>query len=120
MLNTYSVVWNLGDEGDRFSDEVEAIDALNAVVELTNELVGEHGTAILDELVIHDVELAGQDNDGGHEARVYAQLCHLAEALWHHVELPDDPADLFPGTSKEARQAASMMLRIVRSKPVEK
>lgn len=115
-MQNYSIVWGMDGSDGRMSDEVPATDRLNAVVELTNELVGEHGTAILDVLVIHDVEELPGDGVGGHEALVYAQLCHLAEALWHHAELPDDPADLFPGTSKEARQAANMMLAIVRSK----
>lgn len=55
-------------------------------------------------------------NQKDNEARVYAELCNLAEALFHHV--PEDQwDDLAPFTSPYARAAASKMISIMASTP---
>jgi hypothetical protein len=114
-MQEFTVIWTLSGTNDEFfSDEVEATDPLNAIVELTNELVGEHGTSILDLLTIVEVEaMVGGETVEGIGAEKYMELCSLAEAIWHHVPT-DQWADRPPMTSSMARAAANKIEEIMR------
>lgn len=61
-MSTYSIVWSLGDD-DRFADDIEAIDGLNAVVGLVRKLTDARGPAILDLLVVLRVTFVPEQDD---------------------------------------------------------